>query len=167
MFDSGDGVFRVMSCTPPPAMTTTTPATTTSPPTTAAADESSASAPGPAKPAASALPENLHFHKDQKSWVDALQYCRDQGKDLASITSQDLQGTIDGNLTGTEQEVWIGLRKCRLFGSWFWMNGDELNYTNWGSNPSSEPCTKLQEEEGTFKWVPDCCLSKHSFICQD
>ncbi|XP_041112275.1 C-type mannose receptor 2-like [Polyodon spathula] len=148
------------------ATSATTPATTTSPPTTAVAEESSASSPGPAKPTSSALPDNLYFHTEQKSWVDAVEYCRDQGKDLASITTQDLQDTIDRNLTGTEHEVWIGLRKCRLFGSWFWVNGDELSYTNWGNNSSSEPCTKLLEEEGILKWVSDCCLSKHSFMCQ-
>nr|XP_014351904.1 PREDICTED: C-type mannose receptor 2-like [Latimeria chalumnae] len=64
--------------------------------------------------------------------------------------------------------VWIGLRRDRLLGFWFWMDDDESEYSNWGDgskgDPLSDHCGMIDKEEN-FTWRFECCSTKLNFIC--
>ncbi|KAI5617151.1 C-type mannose receptor 2-like, partial [Silurus asotus] len=59
------------------------------------------------------------------TWEEALQYCRTQYTDLASMnTTKDIQSAVKISMTSQTQSVWTGLRY--MDGSWFWVNQDPL-----------------------------------------
>ncbi len=71
-----------------------------------------------------------------ETWEGALEYCRKQYNDLASLSSLNMVDSALGKSTQAETEyVWIGLRY--LAGDWFWVNGDYLDNTAWSRNEQS------------------------------
>ncbi|XP_064418080.1 C-type lectin domain family 4 member K-like [Latimeria chalumnae] len=107
--------------------------------------------------------------KELRTWNDALDYCRTKKTDLASIRSQEEQEKVEKLVKNSSDGdgVWIGLRKDRLFGFWFWMNDDESEYSNRGNgakgDPLSDHCGRIDKEN--FTWSFKCCFSKLNFIC--
>nr|XP_014353349.1 PREDICTED: macrophage mannose receptor 1-like [Latimeria chalumnae] len=108
--------------------------------------------------------------KENKTWIEALNYCRTNHTDLASIPNATAQMEI-AELAKTSSGgggVWIGLRRDRLFGFWFWMDDDESEYSNWGDgskgDPFSDHCGMIDMEEN-FTWRFECCSTKLNFIC--
>jgi hypothetical protein len=65
----------------------------------------------------------------QATWPYARQVCEDNGGYLAVINS-DAENTYLANLL-TLQSAWIGCYDERNEGTFEWVNGDPLSYTNW------------------------------------
>ncbi|XP_064408108.1 C-type mannose receptor 2-like [Latimeria chalumnae] len=108
--------------------------------------------------------------KENKTWIEAFNYCRTNHTDLASIPNATAQTEI-AELAKTSSGgggVWIGLRRDRLLGFWFWMDDDESEFSNWGDgskgDPFSDHCGMIDKEEN-FTWRFECCSTKLNFIC--
>uniref|UniRef100_H3A8U5 C-type lectin domain-containing protein n=1 Tax=Latimeria chalumnae TaxID=7897 RepID=H3A8U5_LATCH len=108
--------------------------------------------------------------KENKTWIEALNYCRTNHTDLASIPNATAQTEI-AELAKTSSGgggVWIGLRRDRLLGFWFWMDDDESEFSNWGDGSKgdlfSDHCGMIDKEEN-FTWRFECCSTKLNFIC--
>lgn len=69
--------------------------------------------------------------KENKTWKDALTYCRVNHTDLVSITSAEVKTSVISlaNKASTPY-VWLGLRYSRTLGLWFWVN-DRIMCYNW------------------------------------
>ena len=72
------------------------------------------------------------------SWFDAFQITQDYGFYLVTINSQEEQDFIQGVLTGSDGEFWIGLTQnignenySEPDGGWEWVTGECLDYENW------------------------------------
>nr|XP_014354214.1 PREDICTED: C-type mannose receptor 2-like [Latimeria chalumnae] len=66
--------------------------------------------------------------------------------------------------------VWIGLRRDILFGFWFWMDGDESDYTNWENGVQTDPQTDhcgYMDKTKNSTWGFQCCLTELNFICSN
>ncbi len=103
-----------------------------------------------------------------ETWEGALEYCRKQYNDLASLSSLNMVDSALGKSTQAETEyVWIGLRY--LAGDWFWVNGDYLDNTAWSRNEQSQcPARDLRcgaLDKKTRDWIHRDCEEKFNFFC--
>nr|XP_014353329.1 PREDICTED: macrophage mannose receptor 1-like [Latimeria chalumnae] len=109
--------------------------------------------------------------KENRSWTDALLYCRKNHADLISITDPKVQKQVAELARNNSGDgVWIGLRRDILFGFWFWMDGDESDYTNWENGVQTDPQTDhcgYMDKTKNSTWGFQCCLTELNFICSN
>ncbi|XP_016424113.1 C-type lectin lectoxin-Phi1-like [Sinocyclocheilus rhinocerous] len=112
---------------------------------------------------------NFTLVPQMETWDGALEYCRTHYKDLASLSTMERMDSALLEITQAETEyVWTGLRF--LAGDWFWVNGDDLNYTAWYQNKQPQcparhlHCGALDKQ--TRVWTQRNCEEKYSFFCQ-
>ena len=74
------------------------------------------------------------------SWNDALEFCKEQGGYLVTITSEREQKVIEQLLKdyGKKEAYWIGAKKDN---TWQWLTGEKFEFTHWaeGEPNSKEP----------------------------
>ncbi|XP_039907356.1 macrophage mannose receptor 1-like [Simochromis diagramma] len=109
---------------------------------------------------------------EEKTWEEALEYCRERYKDLASVASETEKLLIQKELNklNTTEIVWIGLRF--LPGDWLWVDGQEMDYKAWGQGekpmcpPPKMKCGALQVT-GANKgaWEARDCEERLHFVC--
>ena len=119
----------------------------------------------------------LHYYKTPKTWLAALEFCKEQNSTLVHITNSTVQDDVT-RLLGSEDlpgGVWIGLERY-IFQSnarWVWVSGEEVNFTQWHQcfplNTPTLYCGKMiwdDDEESTLKWLGASCQEELPFICQ-
>ncbi|KAG1959419.1 hypothetical protein F2P79_007151 [Pimephales promelas] len=68
--------------------------------------------------------------RQNKTWDEALDYCRQNYIDLASLRSKKTRAeAITNTIKSQTAYVWTGLRF--MAGHWFWVSGDDLQYKAW------------------------------------
>jgi uncharacterized protein YraI len=75
---------------------------------------------------------NGHEYKlitEENSWLDAKIDCESQGGHLVTITSEDENDFI--KTLADSNKVWLGLTDELSEGTWKWITGEGLAYTNW------------------------------------
>ncbi|KAK2862941.1 hypothetical protein Q5P01_002474 [Channa striata] len=102
-----------------------------------------------------------------KTWVEALNYCREKYHDLVSITSLDEQRWIqDRAKNASSPYVWLGLRYSCTLDFWFWVNDEKISYTNWGPNKTDEcDMSAAMETGGKNEWFIKPDNEEYNFIC--
>ncbi|MGD2250120.1 MAG: lectin-like protein [Candidatus Methanofastidiosia archaeon] len=71
------------------------------------------------------------FIETKKSWADAKADCEARGGHLVTITSS-AENDFVSNLAGSNT-IWIGLTDEATEGTWLWVTGESVVYTNWNS----------------------------------
>ncbi|XP_055058438.2 lymphocyte antigen 75-like [Misgurnus anguillicaudatus] len=105
--------------------------------------------------------------QDNKTWEEALDYCRQNYNDLVSIDSvRTMAEAINNTMTAQTTNVWIGLRF--LAGHWFWINGGDVEYKAWSEGELQCPsknlqCGALDKEHNV--WKPEDCEERLNFLC--
>uniref|UniRef100_A0A8B9REU7 C-type lectin domain-containing protein n=1 Tax=Astyanax mexicanus TaxID=7994 RepID=A0A8B9REU7_ASTMX len=114
------------------------------------------------------LPE-LILMQQRKTWAQALDYCRAQYTDLASLQLEEENAlALNVSQASRTEFVWIGLRF--LAGQWFWINGHYLGYQAWGTEkqfycPAQNlRCGALETKSAV--WMPVNCEKEFNFICK-
>ncbi|KAK6470040.1 C-type lectin 1-like, partial [Huso huso] len=109
--------------------------------------------------------------EENKTWEEAVVLCRAEHRELASIVSEKEQRyAAHLSKRANSPLVWIGLRQSRLFGFWFWMNSEPLNYTKWKGGvqppgyPDSIPCVAMTTGSDPH-WTEKPCAEKLNFFC--
>ncbi|KAI7812813.1 putative C-type lectin domain family 20 member A [Triplophysa rosa] len=102
---------------------------------------------------------------ENKSWEKALDYCRENYIDLASLSSQTDLLAASKTVNGITVNVWTSLRF--LAGVWFWINGETLDSQLVMSLPS---CPIPPDHCGarnfvTNRWELRDCDEKLYFFC--
>uniref|UniRef100_A0A4W5RED9 C-type lectin domain-containing protein n=1 Tax=Hucho hucho TaxID=62062 RepID=A0A4W5RED9_9TELE len=75
---------------------------------------------------------NVVLVKENKTWEEALEHCRENYTDLTSLLSENDQLLVQRmmNSKGAQTDhVWTGLRF--LASTWLWVNGDPVEYQAW------------------------------------
>ncbi|XP_051501356.1 C-type mannose receptor 2-like isoform X2 [Myxocyprinus asiaticus] len=68
--------------------------------------------------------------QQNKTWEEALGYCRQNYADLVILNSETIMAEVINNITTAQTaHVWTGLRF--LAGHWLWVSGDYLEYKAW------------------------------------
>ena len=95
-----------------------------------------------------ALSWNGHYYacfSNCSSWEEAESYCESRGGHLATITSTDENNTIFSYLLSCGYESgYFGYTDNVDEGTWYWINGETSDYTNWHS---SEPNAESSNED--------------------
>uniref|UniRef100_A0A8C6UVQ6 Mannose receptor, C type 2 n=1 Tax=Neogobius melanostomus TaxID=47308 RepID=A0A8C6UVQ6_9GOBI len=123
-------------------------------------------------------------HQDCKSpacyWVGedlvtfdgAKKACEGQGAALVTITNRFEQAYANSLVFGRSGDsFWIGLRDQGGAGTYHWLSGDKITYTNWNRDQPGKStdggCVSMATGFATGLWeVRECAVSKAKFICR-
>ncbi|XP_064879506.1 macrophage mannose receptor 1-like [Oncorhynchus nerka] len=115
--------------------------------------------------------DKLVLVSENKTWSEALRYCRDRNMELVSVHNHSIQHWVRQKAKmASSPFVWLGLRYTCTLEFWFWVNGEESCYHNWahgeGYNTSKDQYgnTGAIERDGG-KWVGLPETDKFNFIC--
>ncbi|XP_067301325.1 macrophage mannose receptor 1 [Pseudorasbora parva] len=111
--------------------------------------------------------EPILVHQN-KTWDEALDYCRQNYTDLVTVRSQMIMAkVINKTITSQTAYVWTGLRF--MAGHWFWVSGHDLQYKAWSAEgeltcPARNlRCGALDRDKNI--WRPQNCEDKLNFVC--
>uniref|UniRef100_A0A096LSV2 C-type lectin domain-containing protein n=2 Tax=Poecilia formosa TaxID=48698 RepID=A0A096LSV2_POEFO len=106
--------------------------------------------------------------KENKTWKDALTYCRDHHHGLVTITNMIDQISVqqEAQFASTDY-VWMGLRYACTLDLWFWVSDEVVSYQNWGSDPPMDDCdmSGAMETKRNHQWFKRNDADLFNFIC--
>uniref|UniRef100_I3K0I1 C-type lectin domain-containing protein n=1 Tax=Oreochromis niloticus TaxID=8128 RepID=I3K0I1_ORENI len=106
--------------------------------------------------------------KENKTWEEALYYCRDKYLDLVSITNlEDQQWVQEKAKNASTPFVWLGLRYTCTLGFWFWVTDEVVEYKNWDSDGTTDGCdmSAAMESGEKHKWFNKLDNNLFNFFC--
>ncbi|XP_043953410.1 C-type mannose receptor 2-like [Gambusia affinis] len=105
--------------------------------------------------------------KENKTWEDALTYCRDHHDDLVIITNMEEQRWIQEKVKNASTGyVWLGLRFHCLKNVWFWVCKKRTSYKNPTSAGLKDCNTSgAMQAGGEHRWFQRNDTEKLNFIC--
>uniref|UniRef100_A0A3Q4GCC9 C-type lectin domain-containing protein n=1 Tax=Neolamprologus brichardi TaxID=32507 RepID=A0A3Q4GCC9_NEOBR len=112
--------------------------------------------------------DNLILIKENKTWEEALYYCRENYNDLVSITNSDKQYWIQEKVKQANSTyVWLGLRYTCTLGFWFWVTDEVVEYKNWDSDGTTDGCdmSGAMNSGSLHKWSKQADNKMFNFIC--
>ncbi|XP_067303677.1 C-type mannose receptor 2-like [Pseudorasbora parva] len=118
--------------------------------------------------------DKLILIKENRTWSEALRYCRQNHVDLVSVHSEEMQRRVMNVVKGASTaEVWLGLRHSCTVGIWFWVSGETVCYHKWapGNGTGEEDCENtvrsgaVQSGGGDQSWISRPETHKLNFLC--
>ncbi|XP_043952847.1 macrophage mannose receptor 1-like [Gambusia affinis] len=106
--------------------------------------------------------------KENKTWEEALTYCRDHHHDLVTITNMDDQRWIQEKVKNASTDyVWTGLIYACTLDLWFWVSDEVVSYENWAKGEPMDDCdmSGAMETRGKHQWFKRNDTEKFNFIC--
>ncbi|XP_075787236.1 C-type lectin domain family 4 member F-like isoform X3 [Pelodiscus sinensis] len=117
-----------------------------------------------------------YFSQEEKSWLEAQQFCVSQGSYLTSVLSPEEQKFLSNETDG--QSYWIGLTDQGTEGRWRWVDGSEYRADassgfwehpqpdNWHQGIGGrEDCVEIRTEMQT-SWNDANCSLPARWICK-
>ncbi|XP_053868480.1 CD209 antigen-like protein C isoform X1 [Malaclemys terrapin pileata] len=108
------------------------------------------------------------FSTSTKSWLDAKQFCTNEGSHLVIVNTKQEQTFLSNQLI--EPDVyWLGLSDSAKEGEWRWVDGSPLSVRFWGpGEPNNvgqhgEDCVHLRFNG---KWNDATCSLTEHWICE-
>uniref|UniRef100_A0A3B3DYF5 C-type lectin domain-containing protein n=1 Tax=Oryzias melastigma TaxID=30732 RepID=A0A3B3DYF5_ORYME len=105
---------------------------------------------------------------ENRTWEEALYYCRHHYHDLVTITNLEEQTWVQEKASkASTPYVWTGLRYTCTLGFWFWVSGEVVGYKKWASPEQVNECdmSGAMERGGGHKWFKINDEEKFNFIC--
>ncbi|XP_017538256.1 macrophage mannose receptor 1-like [Pygocentrus nattereri] len=110
--------------------------------------------------------------KEEKTWREALSYCRENHVDLVSVHTEEIQHWVETAVYyASTANVWMGLRHTCTLSFWFWVKGEFICYQNWapGNGTGVEDCSGGERtgavQSGSKQWVSLPEDQRLNFIC--
>ncbi|KAL4007187.1 mannose receptor, C type [Sarotherodon galilaeus] len=100
--------------------------------------------------------DKLILIKENKTWEEALDYCRKSHRNLASITNPQEQGWVQDKASNASSPfVWLGLRYSCTLDLWFWVNDKLVCYEKWSKEGKTEECGRAvgMQRGGQYEWM--------------
>ncbi|XP_073350698.1 C-type mannose receptor 2 [Pagrus major] len=109
--------------------------------------------------------------EDLLTFDEARKSCEDNGAALVTITNRFEQAFANSLVYGRSGDsFWIGLHDQGSPGSFHWLSGDEVSFTNWNRDQPVNVrggCVSMATGFATGLWeVRECASSKAKFICR-
>ncbi|XP_027025200.1 macrophage mannose receptor 1 isoform X1 [Tachysurus fulvidraco] len=116
----------------------------------------------------SCIQVNRHELKGKKTWLEARDYCRAIGGDLASFHSESETNNLPYG--GGSDSAWIGFNALNDNDGFVWSDETPSDYDNWSYGEpnnynSNERCTEASFYYG-HRWNDRDCESYNDWICQ-
>ncbi|XP_072514075.1 putative C-type lectin domain family 20 member A [Salminus brasiliensis] len=124
------------------------------------------------------LPFICHENKlvliqQNRTWREAISYCREKHVDLVSVHSEEIQlWVMEAARTASSEHVWLGMRYTCTQGFWYWVSGFSVCYQNWapGNGTEGEDCSPVKrtgavQAGGEQQWVSLPETHTLNFIC--
>ena len=103
------------------------------------------------------------FTDHQKTWSDAMQYCRDKGGDLLKVTSEDEKNFV----RRSGKKWWLALRRDVTHKDIFkWNDGSLLTFQFWNQNEPNNKQEECGESQSTGKWNDISCNINRAIACE-
>ena len=103
------------------------------------------------------------------NWLDAQSSCAIWGGDLTSITTEKENNYLNTIITSSVGNCWIGLNDRDVEGTYTWIDGTTVIYTNWTSTPSDDTnsnCVQINNA-GNGMWESGSCnMTLDAFLCK-
>ncbi|KAI1901301.1 hypothetical protein AGOR_G00032900 [Albula goreensis] len=112
--------------------------------------------------------DNLVLVHENKSWDEALSYCRQHYGDLVSVSTEQLQHWVKRRAqSASTAHLWLGLRYSCALHFWFWVSGEGVCYQTWAPGNETGECSYrgAVESGGGQQWVSLPETEKLNFIC--
>ncbi len=118
--------------------------------------------------------DNLVLIRENKTWTEALRYCRNISMDLVSVDSEQMQRGVKilfMKVSASSNHVWLGLRHSCTLGIWFWVNGHTICYNQWAPDYDTglDKCDTMVRS-GAIRtrdnhWISRPENDRNNFIC--
>ncbi|KAI9524338.1 hypothetical protein NQZ68_018021 [Dissostichus eleginoides] len=103
--------------------------------------------------------------KENKTWDEALTYCREKHHDLVSITDSHQQRWVEKRAKMADTEfVWLGMRYTCTLDLWFWVSDRLVCNPNWAPDQMDD-CGMAGVMERDGEWYKKADNEKFHFIC--
>ncbi|XP_036371976.1 snaclec agkicetin-C subunit beta-like [Megalops cyprinoides] len=115
--------------------------------------------------------ESLVLIRENRTWMEAVSFCRRHHVDLVSVHTAEVQGLVaEASRGASTPHVWLGLRFTCSLQVWFWISPEGGCFQNWaqGYGPTrTNGCgdTGAIETKGDHRWVSLPETEKLNFIC--
>uniref|UniRef100_A0A667WNS9 Si:dkey-83f18.7 n=1 Tax=Myripristis murdjan TaxID=586833 RepID=A0A667WNS9_9TELE len=104
--------------------------------------------------------------RENKTWADALDYCREHHDDLVSISDHHMQKWAQERVKMADTPyVWLGMRYTCTLGLWFWVSGQTACYLNWAPGKGMGDCEMSAAMDKKGKWVELSDTMTLNFFC--
>uniref|UniRef100_I3KUZ5 C-type lectin domain-containing protein n=1 Tax=Oreochromis niloticus TaxID=8128 RepID=I3KUZ5_ORENI len=112
--------------------------------------------------------DKLILIRENKTWEEALNYCRQKHHDLVSISNPHQQRWVQERAKNASTPfVWLGLRYSCTLDLWFLINDNRVCYERWASGGKTEDCSTYvaMTTGGQHKWVSQKKNETFNFMC--
>ena len=101
-----------------------------------------------------------------KTWEEAEEFCEELGGHLPTSTSAEKNAFLTTLANG--KRIWLGLTDKDEEGTWKWVTGEELNYTNWqnGEPNNAGGIEDYGELYASGYWNDMSPTATRTFICE-
>ena len=104
---------------------------------------------------------------EEKNWDDAEDFCKQEGGNLASITSKAIKDYVtEGLKTKGLDKVWVGGTDKEEEGVWKWSDNRPFEFKSWADGEpnnanNGENCMDMKSNG----WNDDSCQNEVKFLC--
>uniref|UniRef100_A0A668SRU3 C-type lectin domain-containing protein n=1 Tax=Oreochromis aureus TaxID=47969 RepID=A0A668SRU3_OREAU len=112
--------------------------------------------------------DKLILIRENKTWEEALNYCRQKHDDLVSISNPHQQRWVQERAKNASTPfVWLGLRYGCAARLWLWVTDYVVCYERWASGGKTEDCdmSAAMTTGGQHEWVSQRDNETFNFIC--
>ena len=103
------------------------------------------------------------------NWLDAQSSCAIWGGDLTSITTERENNYLNTLISSSVGNCWIGLNDRDVEGTYTWIDGTTVSYTNWTVTPpnvTNSDCVQINNA-GDGMWDPvSCDITLNVILCK-